>query len=71
MVTDINEWKTEKQKQEILNVFLKDGAILLGPYLVLYVPKDEGILLLRVGETGLRKLFYDDKTRQEERRKPK
>ena len=62
--TDLKKKRIEQRKQAIVDLLLRDknakqDVVYLDPYIILYQKKEQAIQILRLGETGLEKIFQD------------
>jgi hypothetical protein len=64
--TDLKKKRTEQRKQAIVDLLLRDkdpkhDVVYLDPYIILYQKTERAIQILRLGETGIEKIFQDPK----------
>ena len=64
--TDLKKKRTEQRKQAIVDLLLRDkdprhNVVYLDPYIILYEKNERAIQILRLGETGIEKIFQDPK----------
>lgn len=64
--TDLKKKRVEQRKKAIVDLLLRDkdskhDVVYLDPYIILYQKDERAIQILRLGETGLEKIFQDPK----------